>query len=100
MGTSEAPHDEQFAMCDQLNFFSASVLVDGGWFPIHPLLILQQTHYYLWIDFSWELSFWILWIVQVEYDFQYHKMEMPADVPVLVLSQVIDILLTHVTGVN
>lgn len=26
--------------------------------------------------------------VQVEYDFQYFKMEMPADVPVLVVSQV------------
>ena len=26
---------------------------------------------------------------QVEYDFQFYKMEMPADVPVLVLSQVV-----------
>ena len=31
--------------------------------------------------------------VQVEYDFQYYKMEMPSDVPVLVLSQVTEIFL-------
>lgn len=27
-------------------------------------------------------------LVQVEYDFQFYKMEMPVDIPVLVLSQV------------